>query len=214
MAEKQRQQSGTGNRLGSTPACVQSAQRFKPGLERDIYFACLWLDSLMPNNRLPAHVMAAAVAVLFPPINEEIDEAIACFANLTSLRPGTKRFYMAEFRNVLYYMSWWSRVLAGGCKTPVYLALYEALSSQEAGPHPDLDLPRKWREGMSPVERRERECGRKIWFNHLRNRVTLVREALDPNSSLDERARERILCTDPLIAECLQGQIQRRMTPR
>jgi hypothetical protein len=145
-----------------------------------------------------------------PALQQSARTHAATFAERTSRKPGTRAYNSAEFRNVIYACGQGARAFNDGTKAPAIIALYEAFSAGGMGPHPDPDLPHKWREGLSEAEREERERGYRSWFSQLRNRVALVRKALNPRSALSPRRRESILGADPLIAMELQRPFKER----
>jgi len=170
-----------------------------------------YVDGLIPKNRLSADAIGAAAAALLIGLRGMCSALCKRFAELTSLKPGTRAYNRAEFRNILYDLNQVARRLNQGAKAPALLPLYEALSSEGVGPHPAPDLPRKWREGMGKHDPHGREQRYKSWGSHLRNRIALVRKALDRRSALSQRQRASILGADPLIAIGLREHIPRQM---
>ena len=160
-----------------------------------------WFDDLLPGHRLPLCSRTAAVMQVMPPFDGWIQEDARRFAEKTRLKDGTQAYMRAEFRNVLYAMARRAREWNNGRKGPYYFVLYSMLSACGYGPHPDRELIQKWRSGLTAQELKTRERGYRLFFNHLRNRVCLVRKALDPESDLPASRRPRILSDDPLIAD-------------
>lgn len=160
-----------------------------------------WFESLLPGHKLPLRSVAAAVMQVMPPFDDWIPEDARRFAEKTRIKPDTRAYKRAEFRNVLYSMAKRARGWNGGKKGPYYLALYSMMSACGFGPHPDRKLIEKWRSGLTAEDHETRERTYKSWFNHLRNRMALVRRALDANSGMSARQRASTLKADPLIAE-------------
>jgi hypothetical protein len=162
-----------------------------------------WIDfirRLMPLHRFTPNAEIAAAGVLMLLFDGLLDQMTMKFAAESSLKPGTRSYCRAEFRNTMFTAGQGARAFNQGAKTPVYFMLYMAFSAGGAGYHPDPDIARKWREGMSEDDRDESERWYKSWRNHLRNRVALVSKALKPSSGLSEKRRQRIITEDPLIA--------------
>lgn len=174
----------------------------------------VFIDRLMPRNVLPARSKAAAAGILILLFNGLLAEMLATFGERTSLKRGTRAYFRAEFRNVIYACCQGARVFNEGAKAPVVLLLYEAFAAGGVGPHPDLDLAHKRFAGLNEAERDERERRFKSWFSHLRNRVAEVRRALDRQSGLSPRQRQAILGADPLIALELQRPVEERRAQR
>jgi hypothetical protein len=207
--QPRRRSKATGRDSQAQVVPISSAHSDAPdwtSLEGRLLAMMLFVDDLMGAHRLGSRFIAAAAAVVNLIDTEIVQLLILRFAEMTSLKPGSSAYHRAEFRNVLYALQQVACVYNDGVKAPALLPLYEAFSSVGIGPHPDLDLSGKWREGMSEQERDERERRYKSWRSHLRNRVALVNKALNSHSDLSEPQRASILGADPLIAlECQQG---------
>jgi hypothetical protein len=169
------------------------------------------LDGIMPTHRLSADAIGAAAAVVQGATEGLLPLLVQRFAEGTSLTPGTPTYNRAEFRNVVYALHQLARTLNDGSRAPALLALYCFLSSAGVGPHPDRDFWHKLGAGMTAAERGKREREYHTWESHLRNRITLVRRALDPKSGLSRDRREKIFGADPIIAIELQEDIPRQM---
>lgn len=160
-----------------------------------------WFDSLLPGHKLPLSARGAALMQVMPPFDDWIQEDARRFAEMTGLKPDTKAFRRAEFRNVVYSMARRARGWNNGRKGPYTFVLYSMLSACGFGPHADRELIEKWRRGLTVEQVEARQIGYRSWFNHLRNRISLVRKALDTASDLSVSRRTKILSDDPLIAE-------------
>ena len=169
------------------------------------------VDGLMPKHRLTADAIGAAAAAMRLATSELLPVLLEKFARSTSITPGTAAYNRAEFRDAVYALYQLARIFNKGSRAPAELALYCFFSSAGVGPHPDRDLWRKLGAGMSLAERRE--CTRRYqsWRSHLRNRVALVRQAIDPRSVLSRQQRASILDADPLIAMELREDIPRQI---
>jgi len=206
----QRQQASNPNRIGWS-ADRQAYELDRVGRKRPLdddfprrLAAKLdWLDAIIPGNKIALESKTGAVWYLLRPNSDVINNALERFAAMTKLTPGTRAFYRAEFRNVIFEVAQIARWVWGGRSSPIYLALYEGFSLLGAGPDPDIDLPRKWREGLTERQHELRAHSYKSWFSQARNRIAMVREALDPESNLTARRRKSTLERDPLIAEWL-----------
>jgi len=199
------------------PAPLHSGSNSDPDWtteEGKLLATMLAIDGLMPRHRLSPNTIGAAAVAVRVLINGGRDALTQCFAEMTTLKPDRIAYKRAEFRNVLYALHRHVRKLLHARRAPALFVLYEFLSAAGAGPHPDPELPRKWRDGMPRAERDQRERQYKSWANHLRNRICLVKRAIDPRSDMSERQRRSVVGADPLIARDCMAESPRQTAAR